>query len=101
MDQVSSRNHLAQGVGATSEARLTTLLPLIEYYEREMGDLPGRLRIAASFLADIKLMPGWSAQTPEARAALEQAEALVVSVMIRLLNAQSDCACATATDEDK
>lgn len=32
-----------KGVGATAEARLIPLTPLIEYYEREMGDLPGRL----------------------------------------------------------
>ena len=101
MEQVSDRNPLAQGVGATAEARLTTLLPLIEYYEREMGELPGRLMIATSFLGDVKMMPGWSAQSPEVSAAIEQAEALVVSVMIRLLNAQADCDCAGPTDQEK
>ncbi len=83
-----------QGVGASAEATLAVLSPLIEYYEREMGDLPGRLMIAASFLEDIKLMDGWSTQSPEAKAALEQAKALVVSVMVRILNAQQDCSCA-------
>lgn len=83
-----------QGVGATAEAGLVVLSPLIEYYEREMGELPGRLMLAASFLEDIKLMDGWPTQSPEAQAGLEQAKALVVSVMVRMLNAQQDCGCA-------
>jgi hypothetical protein len=82
-----------QGVGATAEARLEPLTPLIEYYAREMGELPGRLMIATSFLGDVQLMPGWSSQSPEVRQAVEQAQALVVSVMIRLLNAQGSCDC--------
>jgi hypothetical protein len=80
-------------VGATAEARLIPLTPLIEYYEREMGDLSGRLMIAASFLGDMQLMPEWSSQTPELREAIEQAQALVVSVMIRLLNMQESDGC--------
>jgi hypothetical protein len=81
------------GVGATAEARLEPLAPLIEYYEREMGDLPGRLMIAASFLSDAQLMGGWSSQPAEVREAVENANALVVSVMVRLLNAQAGCDC--------
>jgi hypothetical protein len=84
---------VSQGVGATAEAELATLSPLIEYYERE---LPGRLMIAASFLEDIKLMEGWSAHSPEAQLALAHAKALVVSVMVRIMNAQQDCSCGTA-----
>ncbi len=83
-----------QGVGATAEANLVTLSPLIEYYEREMGELPGRLMMAASFLEDIKLMDDWSSRSPEAQAGLEKAKALVVSVMVRMLNAQQACSCA-------
>ncbi|MDQ2996816.1 MAG: hypothetical protein M3R61_07150 [Chloroflexota bacterium] len=75
-----------QAVGAAAEARLEPLLPLIEFYTREMGELPGRLMIATSFLGDVQLMPGWSAQSPEAQQALEQAQALVIAVMVRLLN---------------
>ncbi len=85
-----------QGVGATAEADLATLYPLIEYYEREMGELPGRLMIAASFLEDIKLLDDWSSRSPEAQAGLEKAKALVVSVMVRMLNvqnAQQICSC--------
>lgn len=78
------------GVGAAAEARLEPLHPLLEFYSREMGELPGRLMIAASFLDDVQLMAGWEAQTPEARQAIEQAHALVVSVMVRLLNAEAD-----------
>jgi hypothetical protein len=82
-----------QGVGATAEARLVALAPLIEYYEREMGELPERLMIATSFLADMQLMAEWASQTAEFREAIEQAQALVVSVMIRLLNMQEAYGC--------
>ena len=78
------------GIGATAEARLAALGPLIEFYEREMGPLPGRLMIATSFLRDMQLLRGWATQSPEAQAAVVQAEALVISVMIRLLTAQAD-----------
>ena len=93
-------NLLDRGVGATAEARLATLLPLIEYYAREMGELPGRLMMAASFLEDLKLMPGWSSQPPEIREAVEKAEALAVSVMVRLLNAQADCNCEEVPEQE-
>lgn len=88
---------LRHGVGATAEARLDPLTPLIEYYAREMGELPGRLMIATNFLGDAQLMPTWSSQAPEIRQAVEQAQALVVSVMIRLLNAQEKCGCGDAS----
>lgn len=90
---MADRSLLAQGVEATAEARLAPLSPLIEYYEREMGELPGRLMIATNFLRDTRLMPGWAEQPPETHQAVEQAEALVISVMIRLLNTQEPCAC--------
>jgi hypothetical protein len=80
----------SQGVGATSEARLAPLTPLIEYYEREMGELPGRLMIAISFLDDVQSMRDWSSLTPEFQAAVTQAQALTVSTMIRILNMQED-----------
>lgn len=98
MEFVGDVTQLQQGVGATAEARLVPLTPLIEYYEREMGDLPGRLMIATSFLGDVQLMPGWSSQTPEFRQAIEQAQALVVSVMIRILNMQEQQGCGCGGD---
>lgn len=82
-----------KGVGATAEARLVPLAPLIEHYGHLMGELPGRLMIATSFLGDVQLMSGWTLQTPEFRQAIEQAHALVVSVMIRLLNTQEGDGC--------
>lgn len=94
-------NLIDQGVGATSEARLATLLPLIEYYEREMGELPGRLMMAVSLLGDLKLMSGWEEQSPEVCAAVEKAEALVVSVMIRIRNAQAKCDCAESPEPEQ
>ena len=77
------------GVGAKAEARLLPLTPLVEYYEREMGELAGRLMIATNFLQDAQLMPGWKAQSEEIHQAVEQAQALVVSVMVRLLKDQT------------
>lgn len=77
-----------EGVGSSAERKLQEIAPLVEYYEREMGDGAGRLMLATNFLRDARLMqPGL---TPETRVALEQAEALVVSVMIRFLNAQKE-----------
>lgn len=77
-----------QGVGATAEGSLAPLMPLITFYEREMGELPGRLMMATSFLDDVQSMQDWSSLTPEFQAAVKQAEALVVSTMVRILNMQ-------------
>ena len=93
MERFDEISLFGQGVGATAEARLAPLAPLIEFYEREMGELPGRLMIATNFLRDAQLMPGWSSQTQEAQQFIEQANALVVSVMVRLLNAAGGCEC--------
>lgn len=101
MEFIEDVAQLQQGVGATAEARLVPLTPLIEFYAREMGELPGRLMIATSFLGDVQLMPDWPSQTPEQREAIEQAQALVVSVMIRLLNRQEGdrCGCGGGGDD--
>jgi hypothetical protein len=88
------------GVGATAEARLRALAPLIEYFAREMGELPGRLMIAASFLGDVQLLPDWSSQSAEHLQAVEQAQALVVSVMIRLLNMEERSGCGSGQRPD-
>lgn len=93
MEFIEDVARLQRGVGGTAEARLIPLTPLIEFYAREMGELPGRLMIATSFLGDAQLMPDWPSQTPELREAIEQAQALVVSVMIRLLNMQERDGC--------
>lgn len=88
-----------RGVGATAEARLVPLAPLIEHFEREMGELPGRLMIALSFLGDVQLMSGWSGLSAEFRESVEQAQALVVSVMIRMLNMQEGEGCGCGGDD--
>jgi hypothetical protein len=94
MEFIEDAVQYQKGVGATAEARLVPLAPLIEHYGHLMGELPGRLMIATSFLGDVQLMSGWSSQTPEFREVVEQAQALVVSVMIRLLNMQEEgCGC--------
>ncbi|GAC1561092.1 MAG: hypothetical protein NVS2B7_35420 [Herpetosiphon sp.] len=76
-DACNAAEHRFEGVGATAEQQLEPLAPLIDYYRREMGELPGRLMIATSFLGDAQMMPGFAAQ------------ALVVSVMVRLLHADA------------
>jgi hypothetical protein len=76
---------LEKGLGATAEEKIKTIAPLVEYFETEMGVGAGRLMLATNFLRDAREMqPNMGL---EARAALEQAEALVVSIMIRFLNA--------------
>ena len=92
MEFIEADTQFQRGVGATAEARLLPLQPLIEYYEREMGEWPGRLMIVTSFLGDVQLMSGWSELSPEFRQAVEQAQALVVSTMVRILNAQEEAA---------
>ena len=77
-----------EGVGSSAERKLQEIAPLVEYYEREMGVGVGRLMLATNFLRDARLMQ--PNLTPETRVALEQAEALVISVTIRFLNAHSD-----------
>ena len=98
MEFIEDVAQLQQGVGATAEARLGNLSPLIEFYGREMGELPGRLMIATSFLGDVQLMPDWSSRTAELSEAVEQAQALVISVMIRLLNMQEGDGCSCGGD---
>ncbi|GAC1638198.1 MAG: hypothetical protein NVS4B8_03800 [Herpetosiphon sp.] len=88
-DACNAAEHRFEGVGATAEQQLEPLAPLIDYYRREMGELPGRLMIATSFLGDAQMMPGFAAQSPEVHRAIEQAQALVVSVMVRLLHADA------------
>ncbi|WP_299433665.1 hypothetical protein [uncultured Meiothermus sp.] len=85
---------LEHGVGAIAEEKIKTIAPLVEYYETEMGLGAGRLMLATNFLRDAREMQ--PNLTPEARAALEQAEALVVSTMIRFLGAGKEgegCGC--------
>lgn len=68
--------------GVRAEERLFPIYPLVEYYDREMGELPGRLLLALSFLRDARQMsPGLS---PEAQGSLEKAEALLVSALAKL-----------------
>lgn len=98
MESIGDVTQFQQGVGATAEVRLAPLHSLIEYYEREMGEWPGRLMIATSFLGDAQLMTGWSELSPEFRQAIEQAQALVVSTMVRIMNAQEGEGCGCKDD---
>ena len=84
---------MLEGIGQTAEEKLVTLEPLIAFYEQEMGSLPGRLMLAVNFLRDAQTMK--TDLKPEVQAAIEQAEALTMSVMTRLLamaeDAGNDC----------
>ena len=87
---------MLEGVGQTAEEKLASLEPLIAFYEKEMGTFAGRLMLAVNFLRDAQTMK--TNLKPEVQAALEQAEALTVSVMTRLLvlaedEGKSDCDC--------
>ena len=97
---------LEKGLGTTAEEKIKTIAPLVKYFETEMGLGAGRLMLAINFLRDAREMQ--PNMNPEAKAALEQAEALVVSIMIRFLNAgQEDgtddngrgCSCAEGAKE--
>lgn len=78
------------GVGATAERKVEELQPLVEYFEREMGPLAGRLMLAASLLRDAAAVAG----LPEGVAsALDKGEALTVSVMVRLMAEDERCGC--------
>lgn len=94
-------SHIEQGVGATTEEKIRKIAPLVEHFEAEMGLGAGRLMLATNFLRDAReAQPDLN---PQARAALEQAEALVVSVMIRFLGANQEndgpegCGCEEGT----
>ena len=39
------------------------LAPLIEFYVREMGPIPGRLMVALSLLTDLEDSAGWAGQS--------------------------------------
>lgn len=88
-------------MGVTAEEKVRKIAPLVEYFESEMGVGAGRLMLATNFLRDAQEMQ--PDMNPHTRAALEQAEALVVSVMIRLLKAGQEgedsegCGCEDGT----
>lgn len=93
---------MLEGVGQTAEDKLVPLEPLISFYEREMGTFAGRLMLAVNFLRDAQAMK--TDLKPEVEAALEQAEALTVSVMTRLLvlaedEGQGGCGCNSIKDQ--
>lgn len=79
---------MLEGVGQTAEETLIPVEPLIAFYEREMGTFAGRLMLVVNFLRDARDMK--TDLKPEVEAALEQAEALTVSVMTRLLTLSED-----------
>lgn len=69
--------------GSSAESKLASLQPLLDRFTKEMGELPGRLMLALSFLRDAQQMNNVPLK-PEVQLALEQAEALLISALARL-----------------
>ncbi len=60
---------------------LEPIEPLIEYYEREMGQIAGRLMAALSLLVDLEDSYGWDGQSAQARDTVRYSRLLVASVL--------------------
>ena len=60
---------------------LEPIEPLVEYYEREMGQLSGRLMAALSLLVDLEDSYGWASQGTMARDAVHYSRLLVASAL--------------------
>lgn len=60
---------------------LEPIEPLVEYYEREMGQLSGRMMAALSLLVDLEDSYGWQNQDAMAREAVHYSRLLVASVL--------------------
>lgn len=69
---------------------LEPIEPLIEYYEREMGQLSGRLMAALSLLVDLEDSHGWQEQEALARESVRYSRLLVASVLRIVAAAQAD-----------
>jgi hypothetical protein len=68
---------------------LEPIEPLVEYYEREMGQLSGRLMAALSFLVDLQDSHGWAEQSAMTRDAVQYSRLLIASVL-RIVAAQAN-----------
>ena len=69
---------------------LEPIEPLIEYYEREMGQLSGRLMAALSLLVDLEDSYGWAEQGAMAQESVHYSRLLVASVLRIVAAAQAD-----------
>ncbi len=69
---------------------LEPIEPLVEYYEREMGQLSGRLMAALSLLVDLEDSHGWADQDAMARQSVRYSRLLVASVLRIVVAAQVD-----------
>ncbi len=66
------------------------LQPLLDFYTGAMGELPGRLMVALSLLADIEYTDGWEQAAPEARLTVQLAGAITADVFKRIVAAQPE-----------
>ncbi len=69
---------------------LEPIEPLIEYYEREMGQLAGQLMAALSLLVDLEDSHGWTDQSAQARETVRYSRLLVASVLRIVATAQAE-----------
>ena len=66
------------------------LQPLLDFYCGTMGELPGRLMVALSFLTDLEYTDGWYRNAPEARLSVKFTGSLVADVLKNLLAEQTE-----------
>jgi hypothetical protein len=64
--------------------------PLVEYFEREMGQLSGRLMAALSLLVDLEDSHRWTDQVAMARDSVRYSRLLVASVLRIVAAAQAE-----------
>lgn len=69
---------------------LEPIEPLVEFYEREMGLLSGRLMAALSLLVDLEDSHGWSDQGALAQESVRYSRLLVASVLRIVAAAQAE-----------
>lgn len=68
---------------------LDPIEPLVEFYEREMGQLAGRLMVALSLMVDLEDTHGWADQPAQARDTVRYSRLLVASVLRIVATAQA------------
>jgi hypothetical protein len=66
------------------------LQPMLDFYTGSMGEWPGKLMVALSFLADIEYTEGWYKVAPEARLSVDLAGALIGDVLTHIVAAQPE-----------
>jgi hypothetical protein len=64
--------------------------PLISFYIGLLGEKPGRLMVALSFLADLEYTEDWRNVSPEVRLSIELAKTLTADVFKQMMAEQEN-----------